>query len=156
MKAVGHSRTSSTTDDRVTATVEPCQRRLTPPELLFLRERARDEPLAPTGSLQPVNSDAVENILGPDGALSRVVAGFERRPQQERMALAVAEAINEQGQLLVEAGTGTGKSLAYLVPAALASTERGEPVVLVDEYAGAPGSAVTQRRPGSGRSHDLV
>jgi DNA polymerase-3 subunit epsilon/ATP-dependent DNA helicase DinG len=104
--------------------------KLTPPELLFMRERAREEPLAATGSLQQVNPRAVEEILGSEGTLSRVVAGFERRPQQERMALAVADAINEQGQLLVEAGTGTGKSLAYLVPAALASTERGEPVVL--------------------------
>lgn len=103
---------------------------LTPPELLFMRERERDEPLAPTGSLQQINPLAVEGILGLAGTLSRVVAGFERRPQQEHMAQAVADAINEQGQLLVEAGTGTGKSLAYLVPAALASTERGEPIVL--------------------------
>jgi DNA polymerase-3 subunit epsilon/ATP-dependent DNA helicase DinG len=103
---------------------------LTPPELLFMRERSREEALAPTGSLQLINTRSVESILGPEGSLSRVVPGFERRPQQERMALAVADAINEQGQLLVEAGTGTGKSLAYLVPAALASTERGEPVVL--------------------------
>jgi DNA polymerase-3 subunit epsilon/ATP-dependent DNA helicase DinG len=46
------------------------------------------------------------------------------------MAGAVAQAINVNGQILVEAGTGTGKSLAYLVPAALSATERGETVVL--------------------------
>ncbi|MBA3451065.1 MAG: DNA polymerase III subunit epsilon [Chloroflexia bacterium] len=46
------------------------------------------------------------------------------------MADAVAHAIDESGQLLVEAGTGTGKSLAYLVPSALSAKERGEPVVL--------------------------
>ena len=69
-------------------------------------------------------------MIGPEGTLSEVIAGFERRRQQEQMADAVAEAINVSGQILVEAGTGTGKSLAYLVPAALSATERGETVVL--------------------------
>ena len=44
---------------------------------------------------------------------------FEERPQQSQMAIAVAEAIAEGGELIVEAGTGVGKSLAYLLPAAL-------------------------------------
>src|SRR4051794_23608046 len=100
---------------------------LSPPELLFMRERTREEPLAATGSLQQVNHRAVEEILGSEGTLSRVVAGFERRPQQERMALAVADAINEQGQLLVEAGNGTGEKLAHFLPAALPPAERGGP-----------------------------
>lgn len=104
--------------------------RLPPPEVSFLRERPREDPLEPTGSLQPIERREVEAIIGPGGALSRVIAGFERRCQQEVMAEAVTEAINTSGQLLVEAGTGTGKSLAYLVPAALTASERGEPVVL--------------------------
>lgn len=58
-------------------------------------------------------------ILGPGGNLARALAGFEDRPEQRRMADAVAAAIDDERPLLVEAGTGTGKTLAYLVPAAL-------------------------------------
>jgi DNA polymerase-3 subunit epsilon/ATP-dependent DNA helicase DinG len=104
--------------------------RLQPPEVSFLRERPKPEPLEPTGSLEPLDPGVVQAVIGPSGTLAEVIAGFERRRQQEEMASAVAETLNDSGQLLVEAGTGTGKSLAYLVPAALAATERGEPVVL--------------------------
>ena len=90
--------------------------RLMPPEIAFLRERAREDTLEPTGSLEPVDPRVVQEVIGPQGTLSEVIAGFERRQQQEQMADAVAEAINVNGQILVEAGTGTGKSLAYLVP----------------------------------------
>ena len=58
-------------------------------------------------------------ILGPGGNLARVLSGFEDRPEQRRMADAVAAALEDERPLLVEAGTGTGKTLAYLVPAAL-------------------------------------
>ncbi|HLL51753.1 MAG TPA: DEAD/DEAH box helicase, partial [Thermomicrobiales bacterium] len=105
-------------------------RRLLPPEIAFLRERPREEALEPTGSLEPLELQAVRDVIGPNGTLADVIAGFERRRQQEQMAEAVTEAINLNGQILVEAGTGTGKSLAYLVPAALAASERGETVVL--------------------------
>lgn len=105
-------------------------RRLDPPELQFLRDRPREEELEPTGSLEDIADEALQEILGPGGSLAGVIAGFERRLQQEQMAEAVAHAINESGQLLVEAGTGTGKSLAYLVPAALSSAERGQTAVL--------------------------
>ncbi|MCA9876983.1 MAG: exonuclease, partial [Thermomicrobiales bacterium] len=104
--------------------------RLDPPELQFLRDRPREEELEPTGSLAEVADEAVRGVLGPGGALAGVIAGFEQRVQQEQMAEAVAHAINESGQLLVEAGTGTGKSLAYLVPAALSAAERGQTAVL--------------------------
>lgn len=55
---------------------------------------------------------------------------FEPRPEQLTMALAVATAIEDQELLVAEAGTGTGKSLAYLVPALLWSLEHGKPVVI--------------------------
>ena len=106
------------------------QSRLMPPEIAFLRERPREDALEPTGSLEPLDRGIVQEVIGPHGTLSEVIPGFERRRQQEQMADAVAEAINVNGQILVEAGTGTGKSLAYLVPAALSATERGETVVL--------------------------
>jgi len=104
--------------------------RLMPPEIAFLRERPREDALEPTGSLEPLDRRIVQDVIGPQGTLSEVIVGFERRRQQEQMADAVADAINDNGQILVEAGTGTGKSLAYLVPAALSATERGETVVL--------------------------
>ena len=61
-------------------------------------------------------------ILGPEGRLAQRLAGYELRPQQLEMADAVAAAIRDETHLMVEAGTGTGKSLAYLVPAILAVT----------------------------------
>ena len=56
-------------------------------------------------------------ILGPNGSLDRFLPDFEYRPSQEMMARAVWDAISEREHLCVEAGTGTGKTLAYLVPA---------------------------------------
>ena len=61
-------------------------------------------------------------ILGPDKMISRRLARYEHRPQQLTMADAVAEAIEKGQHLLVEAGTGVGKSFGYLVPAILAVT----------------------------------
>ena len=62
---------------------------------------------------------AAEAVFDEGGALVRAVAGFEPRPAQREMAAAVAQTLLEGGTLLVEAGTGTGKTLAYLVPAIL-------------------------------------
>lgn len=61
----------------------------------------------------------VDGVLGPDGALSAAMPGYEHRPTQLQMARAVAHALKEKRFLLAEAGTGTGKTLAYLVPAVL-------------------------------------
>lgn len=62
---------------------------------------------------------AITAILGPDGLLARRIAGYEHRPQQLDMAAAVERAIEERRPAVVEAGTGTGKSLAYAAPAIL-------------------------------------
>jgi ATP-dependent DNA helicase DinG len=67
----------------------------------------------------PSAIDEVREILGPNGPLSRGLAGYEDRPEQLRMGEAVARALERETTLLVEAGTGTGKTLAYLVPAIL-------------------------------------
>ena len=66
----------------------------------------------------------VSDILGPEGAIARRLEKYEDRPQQLAMAEAVAHAISESEHLVVEAGTGVGKSFAYLVPAILAATEK--------------------------------
>lgn len=57
------------------------------------------------------------SILGADGAIARRLATYEARPEQLEMAEAVARAIDNRNHLMVEAGTGVGKSFAYLVPA---------------------------------------
>jgi ATP-dependent DNA helicase DinG len=60
----------------------------------------------------------LQNILGPDGSIARRLGNkYEHRPQQLEMATAVASAFEEGHHLLVEAGTGVGKSFAYLLPA---------------------------------------
>ncbi|HZN10457.1 MAG TPA: ATP-dependent DNA helicase, partial [Blastocatellia bacterium] len=59
----------------------------------------------------------MEEIFGPQGLIARSHPDYEYRPGQVAMAAAVARALNERHHLLVEAGTGTGKTLAYLVPA---------------------------------------
>lgn len=99
-------------------------------ELAFLIPRERPEPLRPTGSRRRVDPDEIEAALAPGGPISRVVPGYEFRRQQREMAVAVADAHAEEGQLLVEAGTGTGKSVAYLLPSVLHAVERGETVVV--------------------------
>ena len=67
---------------------------------------------------QDSNLHAAE-CLGTDGALASEVPGFAPRPQQQQMAAAVEQALNAGEALIVEAGTGTGKTYAYLVPALL-------------------------------------
>jgi ATP-dependent DNA helicase DinG len=72
-----------------------------------------------TGSERRRLIEAVDRIFAPGGPLSEALGGFESRPAQRQMASAVAETITSGGVLLAEAGTGTGKTLAYLVPAIL-------------------------------------
>lgn len=78
--------------------------------------------------MAPARPDArrVRELLGPDGPLAATLGGFEIRHSQMEMAAAVADTFREGGELLVEAGTGTGKTLAYLIPAVLC----GERVVI--------------------------
>jgi ATP-dependent DNA helicase DinG len=63
--------------------------------------------------------DAVDEVLRPGGLLSAELPSYESRPEQLAMARRVAQALENDERLLVEAGTGTGKTLAYLVPAIL-------------------------------------
>jgi ATP-dependent DNA helicase DinG len=63
--------------------------------------------------------ERIEEIFGPGGTLSDVIEGYEHRPQQTRMAVEVYRALESGDRLIVEAPTGTGKTLAYLVAAAL-------------------------------------
>lgn len=70
------------------------------------------------------------DLLGPQGAVAGGLPDYEDRPEQLRMAFAVGEAFNAGRLAVIEAGTGTGKSLAYLVPAILWSLDNEERVVI--------------------------
>ena len=61
----------------------------------------------------------ISDIFSADGPLSNAIEGYTPRPAQQEMAMAVSAALASCGRLLVEAGTGTGKTFAYLVPALL-------------------------------------
>src|SRR3954466_2259687 len=73
--------------------------------------------------------ERVRTIFAADGLLSKA-KNFEYRPQQQEMAVAVAEALEEERHLVVEAGTGVGKSLAYLVPAILFALEQKKKAII--------------------------
>jgi predicted DnaQ family exonuclease/DinG family helicase len=75
-------------------------------------------------------------LLQQAGRLTDFFPEFERRPDQERMAAAVNRALSGRRHLVVEAGTGTGKSLAYLLPAALHALRRNERVVVSTDTIG--------------------
>ena len=66
---------------------------------------------------------AYGKLLGPQGPLARVIDGFESRREQQRMADWVGETLESRGMLAIEAGTGTGKTFAYLVPALLSGRQ---------------------------------
>jgi ATP-dependent DNA helicase DinG len=70
------------------------------------------------------------DVLGADGLCARGLNGFRVRPAQLRMANAIEAVLREGGALAVEAPTGTGKSLAYLAPAALRAKKEGRRVVV--------------------------
>src|SRR3954470_20682510 len=73
--------------------------------------------------------ERVRTMFSEDGLLAKA-KNFEYRPQQQEMAVAVAEALEEERHLVVEAGTGVGKSLAYLVPAILFALEQKKKAII--------------------------
>lgn len=77
-----------------------------------------------------LNFDELERAFGPEGLLARHLKGFEPRAEQVRMAFCVAKAFNQDQVALIEAGTGTGKSLAYLIPALLWAVRNEQRVVI--------------------------
>ena len=79
---------------------------------------------------EPILADEVAALVQPGSALTRAIPEYEHRPEQEEMLRAVTEALNEGEHLLVEAGTGVGKSIAYLLPAALYAMKNGARVVV--------------------------
>ncbi|MCB0058400.1 MAG: 3'-5' exoribonuclease, partial [Caldilineaceae bacterium] len=86
--------------------------------------------IVPAEEPTPIDVRLLVDMMAPQGNFGRAFPGFEHRPQQIEMLAAVAEAFNRGQHLLVEAGTGTGKSMAYLLPAAFWAYENGRRVVI--------------------------
>ncbi len=66
----------------------------------------------------------IADIFASDGDLSGVLQGFQHRPEQQAMAETIFAAIEKGDDLICEAGTGTGKTMAYLVPALLSEKRK--------------------------------
>lgn len=80
--------------------------------------------------VQPLDAGAISNSFAPNSRLAANLAHFEVRPQQKRLMESVAMAFNRNGISVVEAPTGVGKTLAYLLPAVLWATRNKERVVV--------------------------
>ncbi|MGI6294937.1 MAG: ATP-dependent DNA helicase [Armatimonadota bacterium] len=76
-----------------------------------------------------VMHQSIRKLLGPNGRFARLCQGYEHREEQVQMAEAVSDALLHKEHLLVEAGTGVGKSVAYLVPAILHAVSSAPVVV---------------------------
>jgi len=87
-------------------------------------------PLQPREELISLDDEEVAAILEPGGEFAHHFPDFEYRIQQVEMLRAVSRALSESNHLLVEAGTGTGKSMAYLIPAALWAIQNEYRVVI--------------------------
>ncbi|TAK20995.1 MAG: DEAD/DEAH box helicase [Chloroflexota bacterium] len=92
--------------------------------------RVERPPLVAQATAGPIDIESTVALARGHGPLGRAIDDFAERPQQIAMLRAVCEQFGSGGQLLVEAGTGTGKSLAYLLPAIRHSVATGERVVV--------------------------
>ncbi len=95
-----------------------------------LEPRIVSRGLLPVAEPTPLDDQALARLLEPGGAFAQKFTSYEFRPQQVRMLQAVARAFSEGKHAMVEAGTGTGKSFAYLVPAAQWAVQNGQRVVV--------------------------
>ncbi len=81
-------------------------------------------------TVEPLSFAEIERFFTPGGVLSSSLDGYEHRDEQVQMAFSIAEAFNEERVAVIEAGTGTGKSLAYLLPAVFWALRNRERVVV--------------------------
>jgi Rad3-related DNA helicase/DNA polymerase III epsilon subunit-like protein len=87
-------------------------------------------PLAPDSTARGLDGDALEAALSSGGLVASRLAGYEERREQLTMLRAVSDAFRDAEHLVTEAGTGTGKSMAYLVPAVGFAAASGRRVVV--------------------------
>ncbi len=100
------------------------------PEAAFTPAEEAWPPLRAEREQTRLNLPALTGLLEQNGLLARMLPGYEHRTEQIQMLQAVAEAFNQGEHLMVEAGTGTGKSMAYLIPAIFWALQNGERVVI--------------------------
>jgi len=93
-------------------------------------ERPKGPPLRIPDDPVPLDVDEVAALLEYGGPFAAYFANYEHRPEQIAMLRAVADALSQRQHLLVEAGTGVGKSFAYLVPASLFAVQNNTRVVI--------------------------
>jgi ATP-dependent DNA helicase DinG len=98
--------------------------------LLWETEEEEQKPLRPAATPRELDVDKLATMLEEEGLFSQHFPGYEHRPQQVEMLRSVAKALNRGEHLMVEAGTGTGKSIAYLLPALYWATQNGQRVVI--------------------------
>jgi DNA polymerase-3 subunit epsilon/ATP-dependent DNA helicase DinG len=97
---------------------------------LYVAPPVEGQPVVPEETPTALDIAWLTELIMPGGHFEREFPGFEYRLQQVAMMQAVATAFNEGRHVLVEAGTGTGKSLGYLLPSAFWATENGRRVVI--------------------------
>jgi DNA polymerase III epsilon subunit family exonuclease len=112
-----------------TPTRELSLEQIAPGSPLFQPLRSFD-PLEPRDETAPIDTADLAAFLEPGGVLSRSFPGYEYRPPQVDMLKAVAGAFNQSHHMMAEAGTGIGKSLAYLLPAIAFAVKNGTRVVV--------------------------
>lgn len=99
-------------------------------KLFTVPEDSPAQKLKPRDDITSLDVEELSAILEPGGQFSKKFPGYEHRSQQLAMLESVANSISDSNHLLVEAGTGTGKSLAYLIPAFAWAELTGERVVI--------------------------
>jgi len=87
-------------------------------------------PLAPRANSHDLDPCMMAELLGPDGPVAAAFPSFEVRSGQMSMARSVTQALNEDRHLIVEAGPGIGKSIAYLIPSIFSALERNSHMVI--------------------------
>jgi ATP-dependent DNA helicase DinG len=99
-------------------------------ERIFKVAKPEGRQLIPAEPPEPIAIEEIASMLRPGGNFSRLFPNYEYRSQQVEMLEAIVTALNEGQHLIVEAGTGTGKSIGYLLPAAFWSNQNGRRVVV--------------------------
>jgi DNA polymerase-3 subunit epsilon/ATP-dependent DNA helicase DinG len=97
---------------------------------LFAPDRSVWKPLRPNSEKRLLDVDHLADTIEEGGRMARAFPGYEHRPEQVEMLRDVASAFNGEYHLMIEAPTGVGKSLAYLIPAIYWATHNNERVVI--------------------------
>ena len=95
-----------------------------------------------------IDASEIKRLFSDESETGRVIPGFRVRSAQQEMALRVTDALNGRGILVAEAGTGTGKSLAYLVPAALHALKNNCRVIVSTHTRNLQDQLITKDLPG--------